>query len=91
MKGQEPSLSNIAKKLSIGVRPIQLKLKEVGVTFQPLLEEIRKNLATKHLKEDKLSTTDIAYLLGYFEPRVFFGSFKMCTGETTAFYRKSSN
>jgi AraC-like DNA-binding protein len=89
LKGEEPSLSNIAKKLGIGVRSIQLKLKEEGVTFQQLLEEIRKNLATKHLKEDKLSTTDIAYLLGYSEPSVFFRSFKKWTGNTPTFYRKS--
>jgi AraC-like DNA-binding protein len=87
---KEPTLSNIAKKLGIGVRSIQLKLKEEGVTFQQLLEEIRKNLATKHLKEDKLSTTDIAYLLGYSEPSVFFRSFKKWTGQTPTFYRKSA-
>jgi AraC-like DNA-binding protein len=90
LKGEEPTLSNIAKKLGIGVRSIQLKLKEEGVTFQQLLEEIRKNLATKHLKEDKLSTTDIAYLLGYSEPSVFFRSFKKWTGQTPTFYRKSA-
>ena len=90
LKGEEPSLSNIAKKLGIGVRSIQLKLKEEGVTFQQLLEEIRKNLATKHLKEDKLSTTDIAYLLGYSEPSVFFRSFKKWTGQTPTFYRKTA-
>jgi AraC-like DNA-binding protein len=90
LKGEEPSLSNIAKKLGIGVRSIQLKLKEEGVTFQQLLEDVRKNLATKHLKEDILSTTDIAYLLGYSEPSVFFRSFKKWTGQTPSFYRKSA-
>ena len=75
-------MSNIAKKLGIGVRSIQLKLKEEGVTFQQLLEKVRTNLATKHLKEDKLSTTDIAYLLGCSEPSVFFRSFKNGRGNT---------
>jgi AraC-like DNA-binding protein len=89
LKGEEPNLPTIAKNLGIGVRSIQMKLKEEGVTFQQLLEEIRKNLATKHLKEDKLSTTDIAYLLGYSEPSVFFRSFKKWTGHTPTFYRKS--
>lgn len=89
LKGEEPILSNIAKKLGIGVRSIQLKLKEEGVTFQQLLDEIRKNLATKHLKEAQLSTTDIAYLLGYSEPSVFFRSFKKWTGQTPTVYRKT--
>jgi AraC-like DNA-binding protein len=90
LKGEEPNLSNIAKNLGIGVRSIQMKLKEEGVTFQQLLDEIRKDLALKHLKEDKLSTTDISYLLGYSEPSVFFRSFKKWTGQTPTFYRKSA-
>jgi AraC-like DNA-binding protein len=90
LKGEEPTLLKIAKNLGIGVRSIQMKLKEEGVTFQQLLDEIRKNLATKHLKEGKLSTTDIAYLLGYSEPSVFFRSFKKWTGQTPTFYRKSA-
>ncbi|MCU0470192.1 MAG: AraC family transcriptional regulator [Arcicella sp.] len=89
LKGEEPTLSNIAKNLGIGIRSIQLKLKEEGVTFQQLLDEIRKNLATQHLKEAQLSTTDIAYLLGYSEPSVFFRSFKKWTGQTPTVYRKS--
>jgi AraC-like DNA-binding protein len=90
LKGEEPNLPMIAKNLGIGVRSIQMKLKEEGVTFQQLLDEIRKDLALKHLKEDKLSTTDISYLLGYSEPSVFFRSFKKWTGQTPTFYRKSN-
>ena len=67
-----------------------MKLKEEGATFQQLLDEIRKDLALKHLKEDILSTTDISYLLGYSEPSVFFRSFKKWTGQTPNFYRKSA-
>ncbi|MES2517574.1 MAG: AraC family transcriptional regulator [Bacteroidota bacterium] len=89
LKGEEPTLSNIAKNLGIGIRSIQLKLKDEGVTFQQLLDEIRKNLATKHLREAQLSTTDIAYLLGYSEPSVFFRSFKKWTGQTPTVYRKT--
>lgn len=89
LKGEEPTLSNIAKNLGIGIRTIQMKLKEEGVTFQQLLDDIRKNLATKHLREAQLSTTDIAYLLGYSEPSVFFRSFKKWTGQTPNVYRKN--
>ena len=90
LKGEEPNLPIIAKNLGIGVRSIQIKLKEEGATFQQLLDEIRKDLALKHLKEDILSTADISYLLGYSEPSVFFRSFKKWTGQTPTFYRKSA-
>ena len=89
LKGEEPNLPIIAKNLGIGVRSIQMKLKEEGVTFQQLLDEIRKELAIKYLKDDKLSTTDISYLLGYSEVSVFFRSFKKWMGQTPTLYRKS--
>ncbi|MEA5258876.1 AraC family transcriptional regulator [Arcicella aquatica] len=89
LKGEEPSLFNISRNLGIGLRSLQMKLKEEGVTFQQLLDDIRKNLAVQHLQETHLSTTDIAYLLGYSEPSVFFRSFKKWTGYTPNVYRKN--
>jgi len=85
--GQEPSLSHIAMTLGVGIRNIQKKLKEEGKSFQQLLDEARKELAIKHLKQPYSSTTDIAYLLGYSEPSVFYRSFKKWTGQTPSAFR----
>lgn len=87
MKGEEPTLATVADRLSMGVRTLQLHLKEERVTYQQLLDDIRKDLAEKHLREHNLSTTDIAYLLGFAEPSVFFRSFKKWTGQTPGAYR----
>ena len=87
MKGEEPTLSIVADRLAMGVRTLQLHLKEAGTSYQQLLDEIRKDLAVSHLRESNLSTTDIAYLLGFAEPSVFFRSFKKWTGQTPGAYR----
>lgn len=87
MKGEEPTLASVADRLAMGVRTLQLHLKDEGTTYQQLLDEIRKELAVKHLREPNLSTTDIAYLLGFAEPSVFFRSFKKWTGQTPGAYR----
>ena len=87
MKGEEPTLSTVADRLSMGVRTLQLHLKEAGTSYQQLLDEVRKELAVSHLCEPNLSTTDIAYLLGFAEPSVFFRSFKKWTGQTPGAYR----
>lgn len=87
MKGEEPTLATVADRLAMGVRTLQLHLKEEGITYQQLLDDIRKDLAVKHLREHSLSTTDIAYLLGFAEPSVFFRSFKKWTGQTPGAYR----
>lgn len=87
MKGEEPTLATIADRLAMGVRTLQLHLKDEGTSYQQLLDDIRKDLALRHLREANLSTTDIAYLLGFAEPSVFFRSFKKWTGQTPGAYR----
>ncbi len=87
LKGEEPTLVTVADRLSMGVRTLQLHLKDEGTTYQQVLDDIRKELALKHLREHYLSTTDIAYLLGFAEPSVFFRSFKKWTGQTPGTYR----
>jgi len=88
MKGEEPTLAGVADRLSMGVRTLQGHLRSEGLTYQNLLDEVRKELAQRHLRDPFLSTTDIAYLLGYAEPSVFFRSFKKWTGQTPGAYRQ---
>ncbi|QJD81327.1 AraC family transcriptional regulator [Spirosoma rhododendri] len=88
MKGEEPTLTAVADRLAIGVRTLQGHLRSEGLTYQNLLDEVRKELAQRHLRDPFLSTTDIAYLLGYAEPSVFFRSFKKWTGQTPGAYRQ---
>lgn len=87
LKGEEPTLAVVADRLAMGIRTMQLHLKDEGVTYQQLLDEVRHQLAVRHLREPNLSTTDVAYLLGYSEPSVFFRSFKKWTGQTPGAYR----
>lgn len=87
MKGEEPTLPTIADRLNMGVRTLQLHLRDENTTYQYLLDDVRKTLAKQHLREPYLSTTDIAYLLGFAEPSVFFRSFKKWTGQTPGAYR----
>lgn len=87
MKGEEPTLPTIADRLNMGVRTLQLHLRDENTTYQHLLDDVRKTLAKQHLREPYLSTTDIAYLLGFAEPSVFFRSFKKWTGQTPGAYR----
>lgn len=87
LRGEEPTLAGVADHLAMGVRTLQLHLREEGLSYQQLLDEVRRELAVRHLREPHLSTTDIAYLLGFAEPSVFFRSFKRWTGQTPGAFR----
>ena len=88
LKGEAPSLATVANRLHLGVRTLQLRLKEANHTYQQLLDGVRLDLAQRHLREPHLSTTDIAFLLGYAEPSVFVRSFKKWTGQTPGAFRR---
>ena len=88
LKGEAPTLATVADRLHLGVRTLQLKLKAANHTYQQLLDAVRCDLAQRHLREPHLSTTDIAFLLGYSEPSVFVRSFKKWTGQTPGVFRR---
>lgn len=88
LKGAAPALSAVADRLNLGVRTLQLHLRAANLTYQQLLDEVRRELAEWHLRAPHLSTTDIAFLLGYSEPSVFVRSFKRWTGQTPGAYRR---
>jgi AraC-like DNA-binding protein len=88
LKGEAPTLAAVADCLHLGVRTLQLKLKEAGHSYQQLLDAVRNDLAQRHLREPHLSITDVAFLLGYSEPSVFVRSFKKWTGQTPGAFRR---
>lgn len=88
LKGEEPAVNTVARSLAMSVRSLQGKLREEGTTYQALLDEVRKQIAVKHLQDNHSTITDIAYLLGYSEPSVFSRSFKKWTGLPPATYRQ---
>lgn len=85
---QVPTLAGVAERLHLGVRTLQLKLKQTHHSYQQLLDEVRLDLAQRHLREPHLSTTDIAFLLGFAEPSVFVRTFKKWTGQTPGAFRR---
>lgn len=80
------SLPDIARKLGLGTRTLQLKLKQEGVTFRKLLEDIRRDLAIHCLKNGN-SVDETAYLLGYSDASAFCHAFRSWTGGTPADFR----
>ncbi|HEY9664041.1 MAG TPA: AraC family transcriptional regulator, partial [Allocoleopsis sp.] len=82
-----PTIQAIARELSISVRQLQRELNTEGTTFQKLLDETRKELALRHLRNPSTPIHDIAFLLGFSEPSAFNRAFKRWTGKTPGSYR----
>lgn len=84
-----PTIAEVAKRLRLSERSLQRRLSDEGVTFDAVLEELRRDLALRYLADRKLAVGEIAYLLGFSEPSPFHRAFKRWTGRTPAEARAS--
>ena len=69
-------------------RTLQRKLRDEGMAFQALLDDLRCQLARRHMAEPRESIAEIAFLLGFSEVSTFHRAFKRWTGLTPGDYRK---
>jgi AraC-like DNA-binding protein len=88
MRDGSPELPRVAKRLAIGPRTLQRRLKEYGFDFKKLVEDTRQRFAVAYLKDRKNSLTEIAFLLGYSELSAFNRAFKRWTGTTPLDYQR---
>lgn len=82
IKGDLPSIQDIAAYMNMSTRTLQLKLKNEHKTFRKLTDEVRRDIAIIHLKERVLNISEIAYLLGFSEISSFSSAFKKWTGQS---------
>ncbi|MCK7555047.1 AraC family transcriptional regulator [Chitinophaga sedimenti] len=86
-----PSLETVAGNFCMSARTLQRKLKEEGVSFLDILEEVRKSLAVRYIQNDAFTVKEISQVLGYAEPAGFVRAFKRWTGQTPTDYREWKN
>lgn len=88
LSGGVPTLAAVADRLNLGVRTLQLNLKQANYTYQHLLDAVRCELAQRYLRESSLRVADIAFRLGYAEPNAFRRAFKKWTGQPPGAFRR---
>jgi AraC-like DNA-binding protein len=86
----QPDLAQIAAAVHMSPRTIQRRLKEQKTTFQDVLDSVRKDLAEGHMRNERLTLGDVAYLLGFSEISAFTRAFKRWTGMTPTAWRDRS-
>jgi AraC-like DNA-binding protein len=89
LRGGDPSLERVAEQLSLTPRTLQRKLHEIGASHNELLDQMRRQLAMRYLREREMAICEVAYLLGFSESSSFHRAFKRWTGITPKEFRKN--
>jgi len=84
----EPTLEQVAARLSMAERTLQGRLRKQGLGFQEVLDGLRRTLAELYLQDPRLSLTDIGLLLGFSEQSSFTRAFRRWFAQSPAQYRQ---
>jgi len=66
----------IGEALAISPRTLQRRLAAAGTSYRALVDEVRADLAWRHVKRSELSLNRIAEVLGYRSPAAFSRAFR---------------
>ncbi len=91
LPGGQSTVDDVAERLCMSRRTLQRRLTDENTTFAQQLNHVRLLLAKHYLQEDKLSSEEIAYMLGYQDMTGFTRAFNAWTGMSVGEYRKSIN
>ena len=80
----------IARSFNMTERTLQRRLRCHGVTFKTLLNQVRRDLADTYIRDNRLSLSEISFMLGFAEISSFSHAFKRWTGKSPTDYRLSS-
>ena len=70
------------------VRTLQRRLKDTGVNYNDLQNDVRKTLALNLLENETLALGEIAFSLGYSEVSAFNHAFRRWVGQSPGHYRR---
>lgn len=90
LEGGDVSLEAVARRLGIGARTLQRRLREHGTSYARLLDDVRDETARRWIAQRTMSFGEIAFGLGFSEPSAFHRAFKRWTGLTPRDYQASA-
>jgi AraC-like DNA-binding protein len=82
-----PAVSDIANHFGMSGRTLQRRLSDRGCSFQKLVDEARRELAERLLRETEYPLAEVAFLTGFSEQSAFNRAFKRWAGQTPRSFR----
>jgi len=84
----ESGIEHLAKATGTSVRTLQRRLKDAGVNYSDLQNDVRKTLALNLLENETLALAEIAFSLGYSDVSAFNHAFRRWVGHSPGHYRR---
>lgn len=89
-RGAIPNADVMAARLGMSVRTLHRRLVDLNMSYQEIVDDVRKSLAAEYLLNTEMTVEEIASRVGFSEPTNFRRAFRKWTGSTPAAYRAES-
>ena len=76
----EVRIERLARDLGLSRQTLYRRLKSEGTTFEQIVDRVRRRLALRLVREQKLPVKEAAWRLGFSDPAAFSRAFKRWTG-----------
>jgi AraC-like DNA-binding protein len=82
-----PRITDVARRLGMSGRTLQRRLSDRGHSFNALVDDSRRQLAERLLRQTGYSLAEVAFLTGFSEQSAFTRAFKRWAGQTPRSFR----
>jgi AraC-like DNA-binding protein len=76
----DAGMARVARQLGLSRTSLYRRLKQEGVSYDLLVDDLRHRMALHYLSGEKTSVNETAYLVGFSDPSSFSRAFKRWTG-----------
>jgi AraC-like DNA-binding protein len=83
----EMCMESVAAALAMSVPTLRRRLEDEGTTFTGLVDDVRRELAERYLRDPECSISEIAFKLGFAHAPAFHKAFRRWTGVTPSEHR----
>ena len=89
LPGEVPDFEGLAEDLNMTPATLRRRLREEGVSYQSIKDELRRDLAIDYLSHSGRTVMDIALELGFSERSAFHRAFRKWTGASPGEFRRT--
>jgi AraC-like DNA-binding protein len=87
LRAGKVTAQGLAVRLKVSVRTLHRSLADEGTSYRRILDQLRFDLAKRHLTDDRISVAEVAFLVGFSEISAFHRAFRRWTGRTPVTFR----
>jgi AraC-like DNA-binding protein len=86
--GKPVTFEAVARRLDTSTRTLRRRLRQEGTSFRRLIDELRSQMAVKHVRETDLTIEEIAFVMGFSDAAAFRRTFRRWTKRAPNEFRR---